>query len=107
MKDQRTKILDILIKPIGDVDIPDALVVFDRILRTIKGSTSTMQETVCSSLCRQFKVLYPDADWQYEHLCWIKHNHFHKLLTDCCNEALKELKNIRTKTIENYDNITD
>lgn len=107
MKDQRTKIIDVLAKPIRKEKLAEPLVVFDRLLRTIKGCNSNIQETECSALCHHFKILYPDYVWQYEHLCWIKHNHFHKLLTDCCNEALKELKSIRTKTIENYDNITD
>lgn len=95
MKDQRTKILDVLAKPISKEKLAEPLVVFDRLLRTINGCNSNIQETECSTLCRHFKILYPDCVWQYEHLCWVKHNHFNKLLVDHCDKTLKELRNIR------------
>lgn len=88
MKDQRTKILDALAKPIGRKKLAEPMVVFDKLLRTIKGCNNALQETECSALCGHFKILYPDCVWQYEHLRLVKHNHFNTLF-------MRELRNTR------------
>lgn len=104
-KDPRVKILDTIVKPINSKPVPDPLVVLDKLLSIIRGCKNIGQEQACYNLVKQYRALFPTHNWQYQYLCYIKHNHFHKILVDSCDRALRELRELCPKTPIYYGNL--